>query len=118
MDQETQSPLPMDLASEKNGTNSVPGELVDVETASYVENDKVRRSLQQRQYVLLSILFDSVASFSNRFSSLSMIALAGMIGTGLFLSSGRALANAGPLGCLLAFVIVSLTSALCRNVIF
>ncbi|PPQ69682.1 hypothetical protein CVT25_012920, partial [Psilocybe cyanescens] len=91
MDQETQSPLPMDLASEKNGTNSVPGELVDVETASYVENDKVRRSLQQRH--------------------LSMIALAGMIGTGLFLSSGRALANAGPLGCLLAFVIMGTVTA-------
>ncbi|KAF8198023.1 amino acid permease [Pholiota molesta] len=31
---------------------------------------------------------------------LTMIALAGMIGTGLFLSSGKALAQAGPLGCM------------------
>ena len=36
-----------------------------------------------------------------------MIALAGMIGTGLFLSSGSALAQAGPLGCVLGFVVVS-----------
>lgn len=35
-----------------------------------------------------------------------MIALAGMIGTGLFLSSGKALAQAGPLGCVSAFTIV------------
>lgn len=35
-----------------------------------------------------------------------MIALAGMIGTGLFLSSGKALAQAGPLGCVLGFMTV------------
>ena len=35
-----------------------------------------------------------------------MIALAGMIGTGLFLSSGNALAQSGPLGCLLGFIVV------------
>lgn len=38
--------------------------------------------------------------------SLSMIALAGMIGTGLFLSSGKALAQAGPLSCVLGFILV------------
>jgi len=36
-----------------------------------------------------------------------MIALAGMIGTGLFLSSGKALAQAGPLGCVTGFIVVS-----------
>ena len=36
-----------------------------------------------------------------------MIALAGMIGTGLFLSSGKALAQAGPLGCVAGFIVVS-----------
>jgi len=36
-----------------------------------------------------------------------MIALAGMIGTGLFFSSGKALAQAGPLGCVLGFGVVS-----------
>ena len=35
-----------------------------------------------------------------------MIALAGMIGTGLFLSSGSALGQSGPLGCLLGFIVV------------
>ena len=40
-----------------------------------------------------------------------------MIGTGLFLSSGSALAQAGPLGCVLGFVVVSeeLKSALPTN---
>ncbi|KAF9559882.1 amino acid permease [Agrocybe pediades] len=42
---------------------------------------------------------------------LSMIALAGMIGTGLFLSSGRALAHAGPLGCVLAFLLMGTVTA-------
>ncbi len=36
-----------------------------------------------------------------------MIALAGMIGTGLFLASGHALATAGPLGVLLGYAVVS-----------
>lgn len=44
---------------------------------------------------------------TDRISSLTMIALAGMIGTGLFLSSGKALAQAGPLGCVLGFVMVT-----------
>jgi len=35
-----------------------------------------------------------------------MIALAGMIGTGLFLSSGRALSQAGPMSCVLGFTLV------------
>nr|GAT46816.1 predicted protein [Mycena chlorophos] len=36
----------------------------------------------------------------------SMIAIAGTIGTGLFLASGKALANGGPVGALLGYVIV------------
>lgn len=39
-----------------------------------------------------------------------MIALAGMIGTGLFLSSGKALAQAGPLGCVSGFITVSFSN--------
>ncbi|KAB8262606.1 amino acid permease/ SLC12A domain-containing protein [Aspergillus pseudonomiae] len=39
---------------------------------------------------------------------LQMIALAGTIGTGLFLSSGQALVTAGPLGAFLAYSIVGL----------
>ncbi|PWY87368.1 hypothetical protein BO70DRAFT_420934 [Aspergillus heteromorphus CBS 117.55] len=39
---------------------------------------------------------------------IQMIALAGTIGTGLFLSSGRAIAHAGPLGAFLAYSLMGL----------
>ncbi|CAG8427098.1 unnamed protein product [Penicillium salamii] len=42
---------------------------------------------------------------------IQMIALAGTVGTGLFLSSGRAIVNAGPLGAFLAYSIIGATSA-------
>ncbi|PPQ98430.1 hypothetical protein CVT24_004109 [Panaeolus cyanescens] len=48
---------------------------------------------------------------SRRASIISMIALAGMIGTGLFLSTGRALAQSGPLGCVLAFAVMGTITA-------
>ncbi|KAJ7277134.1 amino acid permease/ SLC12A domain-containing protein [Mycena rebaudengoi] len=38
----------------------------------------------------------------------SMIAIAGTIGTGLFLASGKALANGGPVGALLGYAIVGI----------
>ncbi|KJA27673.1 hypothetical protein HYPSUDRAFT_1095045 [Hypholoma sublateritium FD-334 SS-4] len=56
-----------------------------------LESEGTRRSLQERH--------------------LSMIALAGMIGTGLFLSSGKALAQAGPLGCVFGFIIMGTVTA-------
>lgn len=37
-----------------------------------------------------------------------MIAIAGTIGTGLFLGSGKALANGGPVGALLGYLIVGI----------
>ncbi|KAF7618591.1 hypothetical protein AFLA_000243 [Aspergillus flavus NRRL3357] len=40
---------------------------------------------------------------------IQMIALAGTIGTGLFLGSGRAIATAGPLGAFLGYSIIGLT---------
>ncbi|KAK4497939.1 hypothetical protein PRZ48_010595 [Zasmidium cellare] len=40
---------------------------------------------------------------------IQMIALAGTIGTGLFLGSGRAVANAGPLGAWLGYSIIGVT---------
>ncbi|KAJ5083092.1 hypothetical protein N7532_012135 [Penicillium argentinense] len=40
---------------------------------------------------------------------IQMIALAGTIGTGLFLSSGQAIATAGPLGAFLAYLIIGMT---------
>ncbi|KAJ5609587.1 hypothetical protein N7528_010154 [Penicillium herquei] len=39
---------------------------------------------------------------------IQMIALAGTVGTGLFLSSGKAIADAGPLGAFLAYSIIGL----------
>lgn len=36
---------------------------------------------------------------------MQMIALAGTIGTGLFLNSGRIIAHGGPVGALLAFIL-------------
>jgi amino acid transporter len=42
---------------------------------------------------------------------IQMIALAGTIGTGLFLSSGRAIARSGPLGALLGYTIIGVAGS-------
>ncbi|TDZ38821.1 Proline-specific permease [Colletotrichum spinosum] len=42
---------------------------------------------------------------------INMIAIAGMIGTGLFLSSGSVIATAGPAGALLAYIVMGLATA-------
>ncbi|KAJ5601841.1 hypothetical protein N7510_011375 [Penicillium lagena] len=42
---------------------------------------------------------------------IQMIALAGTVGTGLFLSSGRAIVTAGPFGAFLAYSVIGLTVA-------
>lgn len=42
---------------------------------------------------------------------IQMIALAGTVGTGLFLSSGLAIVNSGPLGAFLAYSIIGATAA-------
>lgn len=54
---------------------------IDVHTHLY---DGVQRKMEQRH--------------------MQMIALAGTIGTGLFLNSGRIIAHGGPVGALLAFI--------------
>ncbi|KAK6579854.1 hypothetical protein PZA11_007562 [Diplocarpon coronariae] len=41
---------------------------------------------------------------------IQMIALAGTIGTGLFLSSGQAVAQSGPLGALIGYLVIGLSS--------
>lgn len=41
---------------------------------------------------------------------INMISIAGMIGTGLFLASGQAIALAGPLGALLGYTVMGLTT--------
>ncbi|KAI1853953.1 hypothetical protein JX266_001094 [Neoarthrinium moseri] len=42
---------------------------------------------------------------------INMIVIAGMIGTGLFLSSGAAIATAGPAGALLAYIVMGFVTA-------
>jgi amino acid transporter len=39
---------------------------------------------------------------------INMIAIAGMIGTGLFLASGQAIATAGPVGALFGYIVMGL----------
>lgn len=55
-------------------------------TSGFDENTQLRQGLHQRH--------------------IQMIALAGTLGTGLFLSSGKAIANSGPLGTWLAYSII------------
>ncbi|KAK8004315.1 hypothetical protein PG990_002124 [Apiospora arundinis] len=42
---------------------------------------------------------------------INMIAIAGLIGTGLFLSSGNVIATAGPAGALLAYIVMGIVAA-------
>ncbi|KAF2769845.1 amino acid transporter-like protein [Teratosphaeria nubilosa] len=68
------------------GLDVVPVYDSDGEAVEFDEKKELRRGLQQRH--------------------IQMIALAGTIGTGLFLSSGRAIVNGGPLGALLGYAFV------------
>ncbi|CZR59896.1 related to general amino acid permease [Phialocephala subalpina] len=60
--------------------------LGETEVVEFTETKELRRGLHQRH--------------------IQMIALAGTIGTGLFLGSGKAIANGGPLGALLGYSFV------------
>ncbi|KAF8178091.1 amino acid permease/ SLC12A domain-containing protein [Mycena galopus ATCC 62051] len=72
---------------EKKATNS--GEIAPENVVPYDEDaGHMHRSLKGRQ--------------------ISMIAIAGTIGTGLFLGSGKALANGGPVGALLGYFLVGM----------
>jgi amino acid transporter len=97
MDEKRESSKELDSRSLENGgskevpiTNSNPQYHFDVH-----DLDQVQRRLKQRH--------------------VQMIAIAGTIGTGLFLGSGGALANAGPLGALLSYALVGTVaySSLC-----
>jgi amino acid transporter len=97
MDEKRESSKEIDSGSLENGgskevpiTNSNPQYHFDVH-----DLDQVQRRLKQRH--------------------VQMIAIAGTIGTGLFLGSGGALANAGPLGALLSYALVGTVaySSLC-----
>ncbi|KAJ6562656.1 amino acid permease/ SLC12A domain-containing protein [Mycena capillaripes] len=65
----------------ENGDYDVDAVKVDVKTGLY---DGLQRNMKQRH--------------------VQMIALAGTLGTGLFLGSGKAIAHAGPAGALLAYI--------------
>ena len=67
---------------------SVASEQADEENATFREVAHVRQGLHQRH--------------------IQMIALAGTIGTGLFLGSGRAIERSGPLGAFLGYSIVGM----------
>ncbi|KAK2002620.1 amino acid permease [Colletotrichum falcatum] len=60
-------------------------------TATRDEAEGIKRDLQSRH--------------------INMIAIAGMIGTGLFLSSGSTIVTAGPAGALLAYIVMGLVTA-------
>ena len=80
----------MEAASrdEKNGSGDVAPGYVEDGTGEFEEVHEVRQGLHQRH--------------------IQMIALAGTIGTGLFLGSGKAISRAGPLGAFLGYSVVGL----------
>ncbi|KAJ7777912.1 amino acid permease/ SLC12A domain-containing protein [Mycena maculata] len=75
-----------DYDIEKKATDS--GEIITEDVIHDEDAGHMHRSLKGRQ--------------------VSMIAIAGTIGTGLFLGSGKALANGGPVGALLGYLIVGI----------
>jgi amino acid transporter len=73
----------------EGGVTAMPA--LDVESpGAFLEVRELRQGLYQRH--------------------IQMIALAGTIGTGLFLSSGRAISQSGPLGAFIGYLVMGLTS--------
>lgn len=94
-----ESPMDMEVAKEASvenvrpnstevATATVAGHLVP---ADFSEHHEMKQGLNSRH--------------------LQMMALAGAIGTGLFLASGRAVAQAGPLGALMGYTFVGAMAA-------
>ncbi|KAL5338022.1 amino acid permease/ SLC12A domain-containing protein [Aspergillus crustosus] len=85
------SSLPYDEKYGRNFTASA----TDLETGPGApqlgESEEIKRDLQSRH--------------------INMIAIAGMIGTGLFLSSGQVIATAGPAGAFLAYIVMGFVTA-------
>jgi len=75
------------FSDEKHTTDISPG-FVSNDDSDFAEVHEVKQGLHQRH--------------------IQMIALAGTIGTGLFLSSGKAIARSGPLGAFLGYSVVGL----------
>ncbi|KAH8701944.1 amino acid permease/ SLC12A domain-containing protein [Talaromyces proteolyticus] len=82
----------------------IPGDCKDEEKAMVTE-------LGSRSELIANGYYEERQAFRQglRERHIQMIALAGTIGTGLFLSSGRAIANSGPLGSFLGYSIVGLS---------
>ncbi|KAG8712702.1 hypothetical protein FRC08_014185 [Ceratobasidium sp. 394] len=99
-------PLPFDSPSSSNlGRTPSPAAKrleKDLERASIHSNDVPWEASPQR-----------IADVRRRLKQrhIHMFALAGTIGTGLFLSSGKALAEAGPLGAFLGYSIMGVVTA-------
>ncbi|SMR54229.1 unnamed protein product [Zymoseptoria tritici ST99CH_1A5] len=92
------------------------------EPTAYLDNEKKNPSYidgpthannggHAREYESMDAEFDEVKLVKQGLHQrhIQMIALAGTIGTGLFLGSGRAIANAGPLGAFLGYTVIGLT---------
>ncbi|KAF4964602.1 hypothetical protein FSARC_7508 [Fusarium sarcochroum] len=79
--------------SEKHSTSNNTSTDVEMcgESAEVIETVGLKRDLSSRH--------------------INMIAVAGMIGTGLFLSSGQVIATAGPVGALLAYTLMGFVTA-------
>lgn len=96
------------MASAKTGdpeTISVAPASLDIEQApSAIDNNDT----QKHQNAKVAAAFHELAHAKRGLKQrhIQMIALAGTIGTGLFLATGKALANGGPLGVLLGYAIV------------
>ncbi|KAK4546103.1 hypothetical protein LTR36_002240 [Oleoguttula mirabilis] len=89
--------VPFSTEDEKNFNKEAAKENYDIENVpvyddegpvEFAEKAELRRGLEQRH--------------------IQMIALAGTIGTGLFLGSGKAIARGGPLGAFLGYLIIGL----------
>ncbi|KAH8110671.1 amino acid permease [Phellopilus nigrolimitatus] len=88
---------------------SMENEDVGLKSSDYAEGAQSQSSLSN--YGLLSQRYTLRRQLKSR--HISMISIGGVIGTGLFLGTGSGLANGGPLGLLLAYMIVG---SLCYSV--
>ncbi|QRV98125.1 amino acid permease [Ceratobasidium sp. AG-Ba] len=99
-------PLPFDSPSSSNSGRTPPSTIKriekDVERSSIQSNDVPWEANPQRVADVRRGL---------KLRHIHMFALAGTIGTGLFLSSGKALAEAGPLGAFLGYSIMGVVTA-------
>lgn len=88
--------------------NGVHGRRVDDITAEEEDNATGPTKLGEEGNAKAAAAFSELTSTKRGLKQrhVQMIALAGTIGTGLFLGTGRALAQGGPLGILLAYCIV------------